>query len=298
MDFGIVLLLLALVLGYQIRLRQVWQQRLLGQLLLGLTLAILALMGYGLGTLEQLGRDLMHAVQLTLTFLLCIAGANLLLLFLCGPRLAGEARAPLGWNWRMLFESALFAGAVIAGLVLGAWLRVPLDSLEQWASGLLYLLLLLVGMQLRCGDISLKSVLLNRQGFRVALLVIISAWAGGALAGWWLDLPLYQALALASGFGWYSLSGILVGDQLGPVLGSTAFLLDLGRELLAIVLIPLLVRRSAAAAIGLGGATSLDFTLPVIERCGGVRCVPVAVSSGFILSLAVPVLIPLFLGLA
>lgn len=43
---------------------------------------------------------------------------------------------------------------------------------------------------------------------------------------------------MASGFGWYSLSGILLTESFGPVIGSAAFFNDLARELIAIMLIP------------------------------------------------------------
>lgn len=81
-------------------------------------------------------------------------------------------------------------------------------------------------------------------------------------------------MALSSGFGWYSLSGILLTDAFGPVLGSVGFFNDLAREIAAIMLIPLLINRHRAAALGLGGATTMDFTLPVLQRSGGVSIVP------------------------
>ena len=112
-----------------------------------------------------------------------------------------------------------------------------------------------------------------------------------------LELRWNEGLALASGFGWYSLSAILVGDQLGPAFGGVAFFNDLARELLAFVLIPLTIARMAPLAIGYGGATSMDFALPVIQQHGGVACVPIAVVSGFVLSLLSPPLILLFLSL-
>ncbi|MGB1322041.1 MAG: LysO family transporter, partial [Vibrio gallaecicus] len=49
--------------------------------------------------------------------------------------------------------------------------------------------------------------------------------------------------------------------------------------------------------IGYAGATAMDFTLPVIQTTGGVRCVPVAIVSGFILSILVPVLMLFFVSL-
>ncbi|MGF1794293.1 LysO family transporter, partial [Photobacterium profundum] len=53
--------------------------------------------------------------------------------------------------------------------------------------------------------------------------------------------------------------------------------------------------RYPSTAIGYAGATAMDFTLPVIQNCGGIKCVPIAIVSGFILSLLVPVLMPSFL---
>ena len=99
---------------------------------------------------------------------------------------------------------------------------------------------------------------------------------------------------MASGFGWYSLSGILLTESFGPVIGSAAFFNDLARELIAIMLIPGLVRRSRSTALGLCGATSMDFTLPVLQRSGGLEMVPAAIVHGFIVSLLVPVLMAFF----
>lgn len=78
------------------------------------------------------------------------------------------------------------------------------------------------------------------------------------------------------------------------MLGSVGFFNDLAREIAAIMLIPLLINRHRAAALGLGGATTMDFTLPVLQRSGGVSIVPAAIVHGFVLSLFAPVLIALF----
>jgi uncharacterized membrane protein YbjE (DUF340 family) len=74
-------------------------------------------------------------------------------------------------------------------------------------------------------------------------------------------------------------------------------MLELLRELVALVSIPLLIRNRPCTAIGYAGATAMDFTLPVIQSTGGVRCVPVAIVSGFILSLVVPFFMLFFVSL-
>ena len=141
---------------------------------------------------------------------------------------------------------------------------------------------------------TLKQIVLNRRGMIVAVVVLFSSLAGGIINALILGLPLKTGLAMASGFGWYSLSGILLTESFGPVIGSAAFFNDLGRELIAIMLIPALVRRSRSTALGLCGATSMDFTLPVLQRSGGLEMVPAAIVHGFVLSLLVPLLMAFF----
>ena len=84
----------------------------------------------------------------------------------------------------------------------------------------------------------------------------------------------------------------------GPTVGSIAFLSNMFREALAMVLIPLLARtRFPSLAVGAGGATSMDVTLPLIEKNCGQNSVALAMASGGILSLSVPILVPLLRGL-
>ncbi|MGG8896399.1 LysO family transporter, partial [Escherichia coli] len=79
-------------------------------------------------------------------------------------------------------------------------------------------------------------------------VVVVSSLIGGLINAFVLDLPINTALAMAAGVGWYSLSGILLTESFGPVVGSAAFFNDLSRELIAIILIPGLIRRSRSTA--------------------------------------------------
>ena len=74
----------------------------------------------------------------------------------------------------------------------------------------LILLLFLVGIQLRNNGMTLKQIVLNRRGMIVAVVVVVSSLIGGLINAFILDLPINTALAMASGFGWYSLSGIFI----------------------------------------------------------------------------------------
>lgn len=198
----------------------------------------------------------------------------------------------------MAMESLKLIFVVGGGLLVGLMLPFSLDWVDTASEWILFVLLFFIGIQLRNSGLTLRQILLNKQGMVIALVIISTSMIGGLIAGKILNIPTYQALAMASGFGWYSLAGILMGDAFGPIFGGASFMIELLRELLALVVIPLLIRSRPCTAIGYAGATAMDFTLPVIQTTGGVRCVPIAIVSGFILSLLVPVLMLFFVSLA
>lgn len=182
----------------------------------------------------------------------------------------------------------------VVGMVLpAAWLP-PANTM----TALLMLLILLVGIGLKGSGITLKEVMLSKRGIQVSVIFTLSVLAGGVIYALIMpDVELTKGLALASGFGWYSLSAIVMTDSYGAVWGSIALFNDLIREFFALLFIPIFMRRYPSAAVGLGGATSLDFTLPVIQQSGGLKVVPLAISFGFIINIVAPVLMVLFSSL-
>ncbi|MDO4896869.1 MAG: lysine exporter LysO family protein [Moraxella sp.] len=162
-------------------------------------------------------------------------------------------------------------------------------------TALLMALLFLVGICLNGSGISLKQALFNRYGVKLSLVFMGATLMGGAMFSlMFKEVSLWQGLALASGFGWYSLSGTVMTEAYGVIWGSVALFNDLGRELLALVFIPHVMRYRPAVAIGLGGVTSLDFTLPVLTQSGGIQITPLVVSFGFITNVVSPILMVVF----
>lgn len=305
---GVLIVLLPLFLGYLVPIRHPRVMNTVNRAVNASIYLILLLMGVSLAALDDLGRQLSRmGGQAGLLFTIT-ATCNLLALgWLArhsGLRAGNSpvvANAPTS-KFAAMLGSLSLVGVVILGVVVGVALgRLNLDArhggAETLAEAVLYGLLALIGCQLRNSGMPLRQILLNRHGLLIATTVAASSLVAGLLAAPLLDLSWSQGLAMAAGFGWYSLSGILIGDQLGPLLGGVAFFNDLARELLAFLLIPLTIRRFTSLAIGYGGATSMDFTLPVIQQHGGVACVPVAVVSGFLLSLLSPPLILFLLSL-
>jgi uncharacterized membrane protein YbjE (DUF340 family) len=108
-------------------------------------------------------------------------------------------------------------------------------------------------------------------------------------------MTLRECLAVASGFGWYSLSGVLLARLGNPSLGLFAFATNVFREILALVSLEWVYRAFGGwAAVALGGATSMDTTLGVLSRVSGGKLVPLGVVSGVLHSLCVPFWVTLF----
>lgn len=306
---GLLIVLLPLVVGYLIRIRSNHLQQLINRAVSGSVYLILLFMGISLAGLEDLASQLSRLGGNALLLFSITTAFNLAALWWLSRRIALKAgnspvvkNAPTSKLAAMqgsLLLLAVVACGVTAGLVLGPWLgEILFTTADLMAEWVLYALLVLIGCQLRNSGMPLKQILLNRLGLAIAVTLAASSLLAGLAAAPLLSLSWNEGLAMASGFGWYSLSAILIGDQLGPLMGGVAFFNDLTRELLAFVLIPLVIHRHTALAIGYGGATSMDFTLPVIQQHGGVACVPIAVVSGFILSLLSPPLILFFLSLS
>lgn len=189
-------------------------------------------------------------------------------------------------------------GAVAAGLLLGYLMPVvPEPAIGHITTWLLYLLIFMIGFQLVRGGVGLRAALLKPRTLLVPAGTVIGTLAAGAAVAPLLCLPPGRAMALAAGFGWYSLSGVLITNLGDPLLGSAAFVSNMLREGIALIVIPLLGRTGfGEVAVGIGGATSMDVTLPLIGRSCGGSFVPLAVASGAILSFLVPILVPVLYG--
>lgn len=154
-----------------------------------------------------------------------------------------------------------------------------------------------VGMSIGCDSATLRSF--RQLNPRLVLLpfVTIAGTLAGAMASS-VVLPhreLSDCLAVGSGMGYYSLSSIFITEYRGAELGTVALLANIFRELAALLLAPFLARRfGKLAPISVGGATTMDTTLPVITRSVGPEYVVVSVFHGFVTDFSVPFLVTFF----
>jgi len=187
----------------------------------------------------------------------------------------------------------------LAGLLAGIYSLLPdTFSGDRVTLYVLYLLLFLVGVGVGANKHTLK--LLRSVNLRIFLipLSVIAGTLLGTMVYAMLDdsLTLRQCWAVGSGFGYYSLSSVLIKEIAGESLGVIALLSNIIREILTLVLSPLLSRLFGSfAPISSGGATSMDTTLPIITRSVGTEYAAISVFSGLVLTLLVPFLVPLIL---
>lgn len=263
----------------------------------GLVYVILTLIGISLSQVDNIGHEIGFIAGAAALLFACVIGMNLLVLMVFDRKrpwqneLKGSGRkARISIRGSVQQIACVLLGFVLGRALKESWL--PPESANTYA---LMLLVLLVGVQLGSSGITLRKVLINRRGVETFVLITVSGLIGGALFALLMPgVKLTQGLALASGFGWYSLSGIVMTGAYGPIWGSVALVNDLAREFFALMFIPLLMRRHPSAAVGVGGATSLDFTLPVIQNSGGLAVVPLAISYGFVINVAAPFLMVFF----
>lgn len=187
---------------------------------------------------------------------------------------------------------------VLIGFAASVYNVTPYLNYDIIISTLLYLLIFIIAIKLSHSGLELKTIFFNRRNIAMTLCTVLASYFGAAVISLFIPLSLTQSLAVSSGFGWYTLSGILFTKMGDPLLGSVAFICDLSREVIALLLIPTLSRvGNGNIAIGVAGATAMDVTLPIIEKHCGVSYVPVALLSGGIITIIVPFLIPFFFSL-
>lgn len=190
-----------------------------------------------------------------------------------------------------------FAAGVLAGYF--DFLPIALDgkNLSTWA---LYLLMFLVGISIGADHRALEA--LKSHGlklFLVPLATIIGTFAGvAAIHIATSNLILGESMAVGAGFGYYSLSSIIIGEMHSEALGVTALLANVMREIITLLLAPFFVIWfGKLAPIASGGATSMDTTLPIISRAAGNEFAIVSLFHGMVLTILVPLLVTFIVSL-
>lgn len=194
--------------------------------------------------------------------------------------------------------SLIIIGFFILGIVVGIMNWLPdLNAYGNVSFLTLCALLFCVGVTVGNNTALLKSFRqLDPRLMLLPLMTITGTLAATAVAS--LGLPgrsLTDCLAVGSGFGYYSLSSILITEYRGPELGTVALLANIIREIITLLGAPLMVRFfGPLSPISAGGATTMDTTLPIITRASGDQFVILSLFHGFLVDFSVPFLVTFF----
>lgn len=194
--------------------------------------------------------------------------------------------------------SLIIIALFIIGVLMGRFVEMP-DFITANDPTLyaLYVLMFLVGISIGSDKKALQA--LKQQNLKIALVplgTILGTLAGSAVISIVLSgRSLTDCLAVGSGFGYYSLSSIFITQYKGAELGTIALVSNIIRELITLLAAPLLVRWfGKLAPISVGGATTMDTTLPVITRFSGKEFVVVSIFHGITVDFSVPFLVTFF----
>ncbi|MDO4250069.1 MAG: lysine exporter LysO family protein [Moraxella sp.] len=293
----LVLILAPMFVGFLLPVHQQlahWSEKILN----GLVFLILTIIGMELAAVDNLGKTLMQVALYLPVLLILNIGSGLIALYLFdkfSPCPYRKLNAHTPKTSISLHGSFVQLGCLVLGFLLASMLPDGVHLPAMTTTVLLMILLLLVGILLKNSNVSLKQALFNQRGLQISVVFMMAVLASGLLFAALFDTVSWsKGLALSSGFGWYSLSGTVMTESYGALWGSVALLNDLLREILALLFIPYVMRLSSSAAIGLAGVTSLDFTLPTLQKAGGSDIIPLVISFGFITNVVSPILMVLF----
>lgn len=195
---------------------------------------------------------------------------------------------------KVMKGSLIVVGFFVIGLLGGIEKMVPSWLLDGDVSFLaLCGLLLFVGLGIGLNPEMKKEV--RSLSPRMALLpvvTIIGSWLGALLIWTVLHRTLSDCMAINSGFAYYSLSSIFITEYRGAELGTIALLANIIREMLTLLGAPLMARWfGPLAPISVGGATTMDTTLPILSQTLGQRYIALSIYHGFVVDFTVPFLV-------
>ncbi len=196
-------------------------------------------------------------------------------------------------------SSLIILSIFIAGLLLGLTHLLPdLIIDNDFSMYALYALMFFVGVGIGA-DRSAFQVLKtsNVKIFLIPAGIVIGSLTGAAAVSFLIpDLNIKDSMAVGAGFGYYSLSSVLITQISGEALGVVALLSNVLREIITLVATPVFIKYfGKLAGIASGGVTTMDSTLPIITEHSGKEWAVIAVFSGVILTILVPFLIPFIL---
>ena len=190
--------------------------------------------------------------------------------------------------------------SIFIGIFCGLLLKSSflLNSVDIFIKLGLCLLLFFVGIDIGNYKNLAKSLRkIKKKVIFLPIITILGSIFGGFITASFLSLSFPETIAISSGMGWYSFSAIELA-KIDANLRAIAFLSNVFRELLAILLIPFIAKYLGGyEAISCAGAPAMDSLLPFINRNTPANMAIVSFYSGLIITLVIPILLPFLISI-
>ena len=190
--------------------------------------------------------------------------------------------------------------SIFIGIFCGLLLKSSflLNSVDIFIKLGLCLLLFFVGIDIGNYKNLAKSLRkIKKKVIFLPIITILGSIFGGFITASFLSLSFPETIAISSGMGWYSFSAIELA-KIDANLGAIAFLSNVFRELLAILLIPFIAKYLGGyEAISCAGAPAMDSLLPFINRNTPANMAIVSFYSGLIITLVILILLPFLISI-
>ena len=186
---------------------------------------------------------------------------------------------------------------VLGGVGFGYFLISP--EYAKFLGGLMTgsLIVVYVGIGVSIGSDLRVFRYLYLLGWRVLLFtiaIIAGSLTGALVMTPLLSIPWSTGILSAIGMSYFTLTGAFMTQNFGTEAGVYGFLVNVFRDFITVLLLPLLVRLGKSAPIAGAAAGSMDILLLPVTRTIGSKLGLVAFITGTIIVLIVPFLLPLF----
>lgn len=134
------------------------------------------------------------------------------------------------------------------------------------------------------------------------ILVPLAMAAGTLLAGvvysFLTPMTLQEGVAISAGFGWYTLAPSVISSAGHAVAGAVAFLHNVLREILGIILLPLVASKIGyIEAVTLPGTAAMDVCLPLVEQSCSIETLPYSFTTGVAACIISALFVPIIMGI-
>jgi len=273
-------LVLVAVFAAALLLGRAWRPSWAGRAVEACILAVVASVGFWGGEVAArvgVGGILFRALAYTVLIAVCTVGLGVFF------GLHAEAAGGASGRLRLDILASLAAGGAAGWLLGGVSERLVALVVEAEVTALLFFVGLSCCHGSGLGEAA-SSLRLAGEGVAVSLAGGVAA---GVLGAYLMGCDLKTSLLYTLGMGWYSFAGPYAAVVAGGGVGVSVFLANLLREQVVYIAVPLL-KRPLVGLLALGGATSMDNTLPVYVAVYGEEVAPAAVLQGLVLTLLVP----------